>query len=120
MAADRPIVTALRLPERINDLAGAGYVIDRPRMNTAKDGDRARDDRRLRGFCCQEGGVELGSEASAAIAGGADFILSPCNLKGAEIAKLCAAVNVPVYASGISLRAAWRYGASGVHALTCQ
>jgi len=103
LPADRPVVTALRLPERLRAARTARYLLG------ARPGPaRAR----LRGVACDD------LRAALAAAGhGADFIALTRRLPPEELAALCEAVDIPVYARGIALAAAWQLGASGVNAI---
>jgi len=109
LPADRPIVAALMLPERITARATRTYEIVR-----AGDFRRARSarSRRLHGAHC--GGP---AEARAAAAAGADFLVLKRAITARALAALCDRVNVPVYARGIAPRAAREAGAAGVSAM---
>jgi mutator protein MutT len=91
LPADAPIVAALRLPERLSEA-------------------RTLHDNGLRGVFCA--GME---DAVAASRAGADFLAMTKALADAELAALCGAVAVPVFASGIGLEQAWALGASGLN-----
>jgi mutator protein MutT len=95
LPADRPIVTALRLPERLTATRTEVYEIVDPFVRDAE----GRTAPRLRGALC-----------------GADFLLTRESCAREEIAALCAAAGVPVYAGGLSLGEAWELGAVGVSA----
>jgi mutator protein MutT len=101
LPADKPIVAALRLPERLTQAATPYYTV-------ADSTDRPGDGR-LRGAAC----ASL-LEAEAAVAGGADFLVLRDVFPRAEIAALCEVVSVPVYVRDLSLTEAWALGASGV------
>jgi mutator protein MutT len=115
LPADRPILAALRLPERLRCEITPNY-----RVVSVRDLKRVRSrspERRrsgLVGAVCRSG-----AEASAAAAAGADFVaLSPV-LPQAELAALCVRVPVPLFARGIALERAWALGATGINALVC-
>lgn len=98
LPADRPIVRALRLPERLTELSTPDYAV-----GEAGDG-------RLRGSYCAN------AEAAAQRLGeGAEFLLVRGALPNNEIAALCSRVPIPVFVHGITLEAAWALGASGIH-----
>jgi 8-oxo-dGTP diphosphatase len=96
LPADAPIVAALRLPERLR------------RLSELRDLG-------LRGVWCA--GAD---EASAAARAGADFVAMKNVLADAELAALCAAAAVPIYARGIGLERAWSLGASGVNEMEAE
>ncbi len=108
LPADRPVVTALRLPERLTATETAVYRLGA--AGGASEG-RSADPPRLHGAYCED-------LAGALVAGaaGADFLVLRRRLAGDALAALCDAVDIPVYASGVALEEAWRLGASG----TCE
>jgi mutator protein MutT len=108
LPADRPIVAALRLPERLREMSTLDYVIRRA-AGSAAEVDEGRD-ARLLGVFCEDAG-----QAVAAAAAGADFVVMREVLGADEVAALCGAVPVPVYARGLALESAWELGASGVN-----
>ena len=89
LPADGPIVRVLWLPERLTELF---------------------DPSGLRGVQCANA-----SEARAAAAASADFLVMRNELANGELAALCASVPVPVYAHGLGLWDAWEIGATGIH-----
>lgn len=103
LPADRPVVTALRLPPRIAATRTARYRIDR------WPGPRGAG---LRGAACPDARA-----ARQAAAGGADFIVLDTPLAPRRLRALCDAVAIPVYARGLALARARVLGASGVNAL---
>jgi mutator protein MutT len=110
LPADRPIVRALRLPERLRDASSPYYVVSEP-------GGSSRPDGRLSGVWCssaEEGVVAAGGEGHRSQVPG-DFLVMRCALPEVELAALCAAVSVPVYARGEGLEWAWALGASGLN-----
>lgn len=108
LAADRPVVTALKLPECLREPATALYLIAR----AARD---ASGDTRLRGWWCEE--VESCATRAALRGVDADFLAVAPGFDAQRLAALCAAANVPVYVHGEDVEAAAALGASGVHAL---
>jgi mutator protein MutT len=102
IAADRPIVTALILPECITMAADPRYLV----------GSGAADGRQYRGMFCRDS-----AEAAAATAVGADFLLVSPILDPPSIESLTAELNVPVYVRHVAPEVAWACGASGLHTL---
>jgi 8-oxo-dGTP diphosphatase len=101
LPADAPIVSALRLPERLSQASTQDYVVGRSAQADA--------DGRLRGVWCD--GM---ADAMAASDAGADFLVLRNELSHAEITSMCELVPVPVYVPGLELEEAWEVGASGV------
>jgi mutator protein MutT len=101
LAADKPIVAALRLPERLTQASTSHY--------TLTDASVRNPDGRLRGVFC----TSL-REAEQAVAEGADFLVVRGVFLRAEISALCESVSVPVYVRGLALEDAWALGASGI------
>lgn len=101
LPADRPIIKALRLPERLTQVSTRYYELS----------GVLRDDsvHRLRGGFA----VDF-PEALAATTHGAEFIVLREILSATDLATLCNQIPVPVYARGIELEAAWASGATGV------
>jgi mutator protein MutT len=101
LPADAPIVSALRLPERLSQASTKDYVVGR-----SAEADAAG---RLRGVWC------LGlADATAASDAGADFLVLRNEFSHAEITSMCELVPVPVYVPGLGLEEAWEVGATGV------
>jgi mutator protein MutT len=109
LPADRPIVAALRLPERLMRMSTTDYAIgnsgSRPAPSDTKD---VSCNTRLEGAFCA-------SAEEAAAAAGADFLVLREAVAADELAAICRAVSVPVYAREISLETAWALGASGAN-----
>ncbi len=105
LPADRPVITALRLPERLTATATAVYRLD-------ADAAGREDPGRLFGAYCEDLPGAL-----SACAAGADFLALRRRLDRGALAALCEAVAVPVYARDIEPEEAWRLGASGTCAL---
>ena len=101
LPADKPIVRALRLPERLTEISSRYYCVG--------DVADADNEPRLRGVICVSA-----EEGSAAARGGADFLVMREVLADEELETLCGMVSVPVYAAGVALEKAWELGASGV------
>ena len=109
LPADRPIIGALRLPERLR-VRDTPYYRVRDFVEFMARGSGGVD--ALRGVSCR-----AVDEARAAASGGADFVALREPLDGAALAELCGSVEVPVFARGLPLERAWALGASGVNAL---
>jgi mutator protein MutT len=109
LPADKPIVAALRLPERLMQKSGRYYTVsDFSLLGHPTVGDGINRDTRLRGVFCR--GT---AEAAVIAAAGADFLVLSEFLSAGELAMLCQRVSVPVYARGVTLEEAWALGASG-------
>ena len=104
LPADAPIVAALMLPERLRIADAGAYVIGEWPQPAA-----LLSDGRLHGALCT-----TAAEGLAAVAAGADFLVTRHILADEQVAALCAAVPAPVYARGIGLEHAWQLGATGV------
>jgi mutator protein MutT len=102
LPADRPIVTALRLPERLTAARTDIYEITEAFTGGAPDAAR------LRGVVCRSY-----AEGVAAVAAGADFLVAGEDFARDALATLCTAAGVPVYLAGRSLAEAWELGAVG-------
>jgi mutator protein MutT len=109
LPADRPIIGALRLPERLR-VRDTPYYRIRDFVELTAKGSGAVD--ALRGVSCR-----TVAEARAAASGGADFVALGEPLEGLALTELCRSVEVPVFARGLPLGRAWALGASGVNAL---
>jgi mutator protein MutT len=110
LPADRPIVAALRLPERLRHSASPDYEI-LPCEEFAGRAQRtlaAGRPRRLRGSWC------AGADDALRSAAAADFLVLREPLRHAELTALCAHVDPPVFARGVGLERAWALGATGV------
>jgi mutator protein MutT len=107
LPADRPILPALRLPERLRRDTTPHY-----RVVSARELKGARPRSGLVGAACRSA-----AEAEAAAAGGADFLVLDPVLAPGELAALCARVAVPLFARGVALERAWALGATGINAL---
>lgn len=108
LAADRPVVTALRLPERLTTTETADYRIVGPPGGRAAAARSARETR-LYGMRCADA-----AQARAAAGEGADFLALTAPLAATALEDLCESVDVPVYARGLPLEEAWDCGASGL------
>jgi mutator protein MutT len=111
LPADKPIVGALRLPERLTEISTRFYSVGElgsvGRSTAAAEGLR---EARLRGVFC----ASVADGVAAAMAG-ADFLVMRRMLTDGELAALCERVPMPVFALGIELDRAWGLGASGVN-----
>jgi mutator protein MutT len=127
LPADRPIIAALRLPERLrvgetryywisafaDFMAGSTEGAARAKdAGGSKDAGSTGGFRVLRGVSCRNA-----VEARAAVSGGADFVALNEPVEAGELATLCESVPAPVFARGLPLARAWSLGASGVNAL---
>jgi 8-oxo-dGTP diphosphatase len=111
LPADKPIVAALRLPERLTQISAPYYsVSDLSSLGHSTFGADANNDIQLRGvFCAND------PEAVVAAGTGAGFLVLREALSPNELAALCQLVSVPVFARGIGLEQAWALGASGLN-----
>jgi mutator protein MutT len=111
LPADKPIVAALRLPERLRDASSPYYRIgDLSSLRPSRGGAESSHEARLQGVFCASA-----EDAAAAARAGVDFLVMREVLADAEVAALCDLVPVPVFARGIGLERAWELGASGVN-----
>ena len=111
LPADKPIVAALRLPERLSQMSTAHYSVgDLISSGHPTVGAEVIGDGRLRGVLC----ASTGDAVSATIAG-ADFLVMRDALMDEELAALGHSVAVPVFARGIGLEQAWALGATGLN-----
>jgi mutator protein MutT len=113
LPADRPIVYALRLPERLRRAVSDHYeILSCEAFNGAAGGRRpavAEGGKRLLGSLC------LRSSEAQRSAAAADFLVMREPLPDDELEALCASVDLPVFARGVALERAWALGASGVN-----
>jgi 8-oxo-dGTP diphosphatase len=111
LPADKPIVAALRLPERLTQVSTPYYSIrDFSSIGNPAVGTEVVYETRLLGMICVN--AEDGAAAEAA---GADFLVIRDALPVRMLAALCDSLPVPVFASGIGLEQAWALGASGLN-----
>ena len=110
LPADRPIVAALRLPERLTEVASSDYTVADIGSFGSRPGAVATNNVGLHGVFCS-----AVNEAVATAGAGADFLAMRHALGPDELADLCRLVPVPVFARGIELEEAWASGASGVN-----
>jgi mutator protein MutT len=112
LPADKPIVGALRLPERLTEIStryySAGDLNSLESPNVGAKG--AHDDIRLRGVCCVSA-----AEAVVAADAAADFVVLRKALPPNELMGLCHSLPVPVFSRGIELEQAWVLGSSGLN-----
>jgi 8-oxo-dGTP diphosphatase len=105
LPADKPIVAALRLPERLTHTSTPEYLIGAASASLSN--------RQLRGVLC----ATL-AEASAAAATCADFLVMRGQFPACDIIALCELVSLPVYVQGTSLEEAWALGATGTNEIS--
>jgi hypothetical protein len=109
LPADKPIVAALRLPERLTEISTPHYAIrDITSIGIPAVGAYAVNDSRLQGVFCTNA-----EEVAVAVRAGADFLVMRGALADSDLIKLCESVAVPVYSHGIALERASLLGASG-------
>ncbi len=113
LPADVPVITALRLPERMTALRGDGHeVLACEEFAGGGLPPRQPSGERLRGALC----ASL-RQARTAAAGGAEFIVFTLPQPPVELAAACRLLNLPVFASGLELSAAQAAGAIGISQL---
>lgn len=105
LPADRPIVRALRLPERLDAADTMFYRVTAGKAMPAAGGCGFP----LRGVACAEP-----RQAYAAADAGADFIVMCDWVAQAGLRGLTGSLCVPVFARGIPLESAWELGCTGV------
>jgi mutator protein MutT len=125
LPADRPILAALRLPERLRRSATRWYAVSAFEVFSSCRRAIAQADSAAR--AAAEPGVGAGQlegvlcedvrEAETAAAAGAHFLAMKTALAPAELGALCEHVSVPVFARGVSPQRAWAQGASGINAI---
>jgi mutator protein MutT len=103
LPADRPLIEALRLPERLSSVTSLHYTVGGP--------DSVKSYGRLRGILCASAAEGLG----VADRGVADFLVMLGVIPEVDLIALCHSVDVPVFARAASLEHAWSLGASGVN-----
>jgi 8-oxo-dGTP diphosphatase len=127
LPADRPIVRALKLPERltrpdtshfevkawpeVKALLGVKALRSPPAPVPAPRGGAGGG--KLQGVLCSA--PEDGTSAAGL---GADFVVLDRELTGAELKGLCDSVCLPVFARGLRLETAWALGATGLSELS--
>lgn len=109
LPADRPIVAALRLPERLRLTSTAHYTV---RAVGHFPAPAVSGSGRLQGALC-----EGTREAQTAARAGAHFLALRSALPAVELAALCERVPVPIFARGVTLERAWAQGATGINAI---
>lgn len=110
LPADKLIVAALRLPERLTQVSSRDYTIGDTSWLGMLPGAKTGNHHSLYGVFCS-----TVSEALGAARAGADFLVMRDAHPHEELAGLCRRVPVPVYARGIELEEAWASGASGLN-----
>ncbi len=111
--ADRPLVRALRLPERLTCGQTEAYsVVEWVSLKDTPAIPGPENDVPLKGELCT--GV---ADAVRAANRGAEFVVLQTFLSEHELSILCGTLTVPVFAQGIELEVAWRQGATGISEL---
>jgi mutator protein MutT len=108
LPADRPIVAALRLPERLTRVSTPYYSVRD--FNSIGNPAEGSYQTRLLGVICASAEEGVVAEATRA-----DFLIMRDALPVRVLAALCDSLPVPVFASGIGLEQAWALGASGLN-----
>ena len=113
LPADRPIVHALRLPEKLRRAVSSDYeILDCEALAGAAGIGRLTAGggrKRLLGALCLRSSEALCSAAAA------DFLVLREPLPHDQLKALCASVDLPVFARGVALERAWALGATGVN-----
>jgi mutator protein MutT len=116
LPADRPIIAALRLPQRLCRACTRRYSVSSFKAfltaRARQMAGRRVAAERLQGVLCRNVG-----EVEEAAAAGADFLALRVPIAPARLAALCERVSVPVFVRGVALESAWALGASGINAL---
>jgi mutator protein MutT len=117
LPADRPLVRALRLPERLTQPKSPHYEVTGARRWQSVAcrlgaGHSAAGSGKLQGVCCAA--VE---DAARAVDLGADFLVMERPLPPPQLERLCGSVPLPVFARGLTIEAAWTRGATGLSEL---
>ena len=111
LPADKPIVAALRLPERLTQPTSPDYSIGNLELGFRPlDANDDADGTRLSGIFCV-----TAREAVTAADVGVDFLVMREALADSQLAALCGTVPIPVFARGIALEEAWVLGATGLN-----
>jgi mutator protein MutT len=113
LPADRPIVAALGLPERLSQASSRNYTIGDASSSVNRSAAEAIDGNSLHGMFCSN--VD---DAVGAARVGADFLVMRHALLPNDLSGLCRVTLVPIFARGIELEEAWASGASGVNEIT--
>lgn len=113
LPADRPVVRALRLPDRLSATMADDYRIGELGAARTAEMNGRRDAIPLCGVWCGDAQEALIVASSKQ----ADFLLLRRPLAAHALTTLCSAVDLPVFVPGSSLDEAWRLGASGIHSL---
>ena len=113
LPADKPIVAALRLPERLTQMCSPYYVIrDLSSIDNPAASAYATNDFRFHGMFCTSA-----EDAGVAVRAGLEFLVMRGTLTDCDLSRLCESVPVPVFSRGIDLERAWALGASGINEL---
>jgi 8-oxo-dGTP diphosphatase len=116
LPADRPIIGALRLPERLRVVETPYYRVHGfdEFMAGHSQGSELEPDgcRVLHGVSCRHA-----DHARAAVSAGADFVALDEALGAGQLTDLCGSMTAPVFVRDLPLGRAWGLGASGVNEL---
>jgi len=113
LPADKPIVKALRLPERLTVASSPHWIVRRAAAIARESANAGTFEHRLQGVLC-----EGYADAVTAAVADADFLVMKNAASHAELTKLGDAVSMPVFARGIELLQAWDCGISGVNEIS--
>jgi mutator protein MutT len=111
LPADRPILRALRLPERLTQVASPDYTVVEFGERCSAETESGGGHRILRGILCS--GVTEGVAVS--LRGCADFLVMRRMASESELVTLCSSVLLPVFARVDSMEHAWVLGVSGLN-----
>jgi mutator protein MutT len=112
LPADRPIVQALRLPQRLTQTRSLHYEVTGSLLGLSSAVRNGEGSGRLQGVLCSA--IEDGSRAAGM---GAQFLVLDRTLTQEQLQRLCESVSLPVFARGLTLEAAWTFGATGLSEL---
>ena len=112
LPADKPIVRALRLPERLTQASTEHYTAHEWQPSPSGDLSEieVKADTKLRGTICT-----TAKQAISATRAGAEFLVMRDALPVGRLSALCRTVPVPVFARGFSTAEIWALGASGIN-----
>jgi mutator protein MutT len=111
LPADKPIVAALQLPERLTHISTPYYRAgDLSSLGHPNADTEIFHDSRLRGVFCLSA-----AEATVAANAGANFVVLREALSPSALTALCDSLSVPVFARGIGLEQAWALGSTGLN-----
>jgi mutator protein MutT len=110
LPADKPIVAALRLPERLVRESTREYTVRSALSPGELRAAESTNNPELQGVFCAT--IDQAAGMSRV---GADFLVMRHALAPDELRGLCRLVSVPIFARGIKLEEAWASGASGLN-----